>query len=103
MQSPFLLENEGAYQTWRSRKLENYPVRLEQIVVEVNDPRSLTQAEYQAILQACRKTNMAVYAGKTGADPDKEIPHLLGKRYGLERLYCNMLADYDGLTSLTVV
>ena len=31
MQSPFLLENESAYQAWRSRKLENYPTRLEQI------------------------------------------------------------------------
>ncbi|MDP2879043.1 MAG: TauD/TfdA family dioxygenase, partial [Sulfuricella sp.] len=103
MQSPFLLENESAYQAWRSRKLENYPARLEQIVVEVNDPRSLTQAEYQAILRACRKTNMAIYAGNTGTDPDKDIPRLLGKRYGLERLDCNMLADDDGLTSLKVV
>jgi alpha-ketoglutarate-dependent taurine dioxygenase len=103
MQSPFLLENESAYQAWRSRKLEGYPTRLEQILVEINDPRSLTQAEYQAILQACQKTNMAVYASKTGADPDKDIPRLLGKRYGLERLDCNMLADDDGLTSLTVV
>ncbi len=102
MQSPFLLENESAYQAWRSRKLENYPTRLEQIVVEANDPRSLTQAEYQAILRACQKTNMAIYAGKTGTDPDKDIPRLLGKRYGLERLDCNMLADDDGLTSLKV-
>ena len=103
MQSPFLLENESAYQAWRSRKLEGYPARLEQILVEINDPRSLTQSEYQAILQACQKTNMAVYASKTGVDPDKDIPRLLGKRYGLERLDCNMLADDDGLTSLTVV
>jgi alpha-ketoglutarate-dependent taurine dioxygenase len=103
MQSPFLLENESAYQAWRSRKLEGYPTRLEQILVEINDPRSLTQAEYQAILQICQKTNMAVYASQTGTDPDKDIPRLLGKRYGLERLDCNMLADDDGLTSLRVV
>lgn len=103
MQSPFLPDNESAYQAWRSRKLENYPVRLEQIVVEINDPRSLTQAEYEAILACCRKTNMAVYVSKTGTDPDKGIPRLLGKRFGLERLDCNVLADEDGLTSLTVV
>lgn len=103
MQSPFLLENESAYQTWRSRKLENYPVRAEQLIVEVNDPRNLTQAEYEAILGSCRKANMAIYAGRTGADPDKDIPRLLGRRLGLERLDCNMLADNDGLTSLKVV
>ncbi len=103
MQSPFLLENESAYQAWRSRKLENYPTHAAQLIVEVGDPRNLTQVEYEAILGRCRKTNMAVYAGTTGADPDKAIPRLLGKRLGLERLDCNMLADNDGLTSLKVV
>ncbi|MDP2155174.1 MAG: TauD/TfdA family dioxygenase [Sulfuricella sp.] len=83
--------------------MENYPTRAEQVIVEVNDPRNLTQAEYETILGCCRKTNMAVYAGKTGSDPDKDIPRLLGKRLGLERLDCNMLADDDGLTSLKVV
>jgi alpha-ketoglutarate-dependent taurine dioxygenase len=103
MQSPFLLGNERAYQAWRRQKLENYPTRAEQLIVEVNDPRNLTQTEYEAILACCRKTNMVVYAGKTGGDPDKDIPRLLGKRLGLERLDCNMLADDDGLTSLKVV
>jgi len=103
MQNPFLLENTAAYQAWRSRKLENYPTRLEQIVVEVNDPRSLTQPEYQAILQTCQKTNMAIYAGKSGTDPDKDIPRKIGARFGLERLDSNLLADDDGVTSLKVV
>lgn len=103
MQSPFLLENESAYQAWRSRKLENYPTTAAQLIVEVGDPRKPTQAEYAAILQACRQTNMAIYAGRTGADPDKDIPRLLGQRLGLERLDCNILADDDGLTSLKVV
>lgn len=103
MENPFLPDNEHAYQAWRRRKLEDYPIRIEQIVVEVGDPRSLTPVEYGAILQACRKTNMAIYAGKTGGDPDKEVPRLLGKRFGLERLDCNMLADEDGVSSLKVV
>lgn len=103
MQSPFLLENESAYQAWRSRKLENYPTSAAQLIVEVGDPRKPTQAEYAAILQACRKTNMAIYAGRTGADPDKDIPRLLGQRLGLERLDSNILADEDGVTSLKVV
>ena len=103
MQTPFSLENQTDYQAWRSRKLENYPTSLTQILVEINDPRSLTKAEHRAILQACQKTNMAVYVSKTGTDPDKDFPRLLGKQFGLERLDCNMLADDDGLTSLTVV
>jgi hypothetical protein len=46
---------------------------------------------------------MAIYAGKTGADPDKAIPALLGEQFGLTRLDCNMGADDDGITSLRVV
>lgn len=103
MQSPFALENEAAYQAWRSRKLENYPTRLDQIVVKVGDPRKLTADEYEAVMKACRKTNMAIYAGSSGADPDKEIPRQLGRRLGLERLDSNMLADEDGVSSLKVV
>ena len=100
--SPFVLENETAYRQWRDRKLADYPASLAEIVVEVADPRRLTPAEHQAILQCCRKTNMAIYAGRTGSDPDKEIPRQLALSLGLERLDCNMLADEDGVSSLTV-
>ncbi len=103
MQSPFLLENESAYQAWRNRKLENYPASAAQLIVEVGDPRKPTPVEYAAIMQICRKTNMAIYAGRTGADPDKDIPRRLGQHLGLARLDSNMLADEDGVTSLKVV
>jgi len=103
MQSPFLLENESAYQAWRSRKLESYPTHALQLIVEVGDPRKPTQAECEAILRVCRKTNMAIYASKISPDPDKSIPRLLGQKLGLYRLDSNMLADEDGVTSLKVV
>lgn len=102
MNSPFNLENQEAYLRWRDRKLADYPTRTAQIVVEVNDPRRLSATEHQAILECCRKTNMAVYVGKTGADPDKEIARRLGADFGLTRLDCNLLADNDGLSSLTI-
>lgn len=102
VQSPFLLDDEALYQRWREQKLRNYPVHLEDLIVEVKDPRHLTEAEHQAILSLCRKANMAVYAGKTGTDPDRSIPLRLGEQFGLQYLDHNWLADDDGLTSLTV-
>ena len=39
--SPFLLDDEALYQRWREQKLQNYPVYLDDLVVEVNDPRKL--------------------------------------------------------------
>jgi len=103
MNNPFNLDDDTAYQAWRKRKLADYPERIEELIVEVNDPRQLTKAEHAAILSRCRKTNMAIYAGPTGSDPDKDIPRLLGEQFELTELDCNMGADDDGITTLQVV
>ena len=103
MSNPFNPDNDTVYQAWREYKLENYPERFEDLIVEVNDPRQLTRAEHEAIHNRCRKTNMAIYASPTGSDPDKAIPGLLGKQFGLTELDYNMGADDDGVTSLQVV
>jgi Taurine catabolism dioxygenase TauD, TfdA family len=100
--SPFNLDNDDLYQRWRDQKLKDYPRNLGDLLVEINDPRALTDSEHAALLARCRKANMALYAGKTGADPDPEIPLSLGRRFGLHYLNKNWLADENGLTSLTV-
>jgi alpha-ketoglutarate-dependent taurine dioxygenase len=100
--SPYLLENGDAYQQWRDAKLYNYPASINEIIVEVNDPRQLSDAEYLALLEPIRKTNMVIYVSGTGDNPDKSIPRLLGERLGLRRLNHNWLADDDGITSLAV-
>ncbi|MBU0654253.1 MAG: TauD/TfdA family dioxygenase [Gammaproteobacteria bacterium] len=102
MYSPFLPNNDTQYQRWREQKLQHYPVYLEDLIVEVHDPRHLTDIEHQAMLERCRKANMAIYAGKTGDDPDRSIPHRMAQQFGLQHLDHNWLADDDGLTSLTV-
>lgn len=101
--NPFNPDNASAYRAWRDSKLENYPERIEDLIVEVKDPRQLTKAEHEVIHDLCRKTNMAIYAGATGNDPDKAIPGYLGKQFGLTELDYNMGADDDGVTSLKVV
>jgi hypothetical protein len=101
--TPFDLDNEADYTAWREQKLLAYPTSIEDLIVEIKDPRQLTSAEYEAIHTRCRKTNMAIYAGPTGSDPDKAIPKSLGKQFGLTELDCNMGADDDGVTALKVV
>ncbi|HEY9052274.1 MAG TPA: TauD/TfdA family dioxygenase [Gammaproteobacteria bacterium] len=101
--SPFALENDDIYNKWRDQKLKDYPENLGDLLVEINDPRKLTDNEFKALQSRCRKANMALYASKTGTDPDPEIPLSMGRRFGLEGLNKNWLADETGLTSLTVV
>ncbi|MBK1641427.1 taurine catabolism dioxygenase TauD [Chromatium okenii] len=100
--SPFYLCNESAYQRWRDHKLTIAPTDLNALLVEIKDPRQLTAAEHQAILERCRIANMAIYLSTTGADPDKSIPKALGAQFGLQQLDHNAGADEDAITSLTV-
>ena len=100
--SPFNIDNNDAYEQWRDNKLKDYPKSTEDLIVEIDDPRTLSKAEHQVLLDVCRKTNMVIYAGKTGIDPDPEIPLSMGRAFGVEGLDNNWLADDSGLTSLTV-
>ena len=100
--SPFNLHNSDAYLRWRDKKLEQAPTKLEQLIVEIDDPRTLTNGEYLQMRDIINRCNMVIYAGKTKTTADKAIPMLLGRAFGLNRLNHNWLADDDGITSLTV-
>ncbi|MGQ9660480.1 MAG: TauD/TfdA family dioxygenase [Thermochromatium sp.] len=100
--SPFVLDDDSAYQRWRERKLEQAPTDLGALIVEVRDPRRLSETERAAILERCRRANMAIYVAATGDDPDREIPRALGASLGLVRLDHNPGADEDAITALTV-
>ncbi len=101
LDSPFHPDNESAYQAWRAAKLANYPTRGEELIVEVRDPRQLSDAEYQALWQRIAKTNMAIYATRLGEAEDKQALELLAAQFGLTHLDANWLADEDGISSLT--
>ncbi len=101
--TPFDPANDTLYAEWRDKKLKGYPTTTADLLVELNDPRALSDSEYDALLMRIRKSNMALYVGKTGSDPDPEIPLSLGRHFGLQRLDHNWLGDNSGLTSLTVV
>jgi len=100
--NPFNLEDNNTYESWRDDKLNDYPTELGDLVVEINDPRTLSNTEYHALMQVCRKTNMVVYASKTGSDPDPKIPLSIGRRFVGKNIDANWLADESGLSSLTV-
>jgi hypothetical protein len=101
MFNPFNINDDKDYLIWRDKKLENYPQGLENLLVEINDPRKLSADEFKAMHQICQKTNMVVYAG-TVLGEDKEIPRLIGEQFGLVKINHNWLADEDAITSLTV-
>lgn len=103
MPGPFDLQDAVAYARWREEKLDTAPRRIEDIVVAIDDPRRLKPEERQRIVALNARCNMAVYVGKTGSDPDKDIPRLLGKQLGLKTLDGHWLTDGDGISPLSVI
>ena len=101
--NPFELSNEAAYQQWREQKLASQPASANELVIELDDPRALNEAELELIHNRLNTSNMLIYRSKLGSFEDKEIPRKLGQQLGLVALDPNMLADDDGITSLTVV
>jgi len=91
-----------AYLRWRERKLARYPRRVEDLIVEVRDPRDLSQAEAGEIRRVLSAANMAIYASPHAGVADKDIALRLGASLGLARLHANPLADEDGISSLEV-
>lgn len=103
MPGPFDLQDAAAYARWREAKLDTAPRRIEDIVVALDDPRKLKPVERQGIVALNARCNMAIYVGKTGSDPDKDIPRLLGEQLGLKTLDGHWLTDGDGISPLSVI
>lgn len=101
MQTPFDPDSSAAYLRWRDHKLAQAITRTDDLIVEIKDPRALTTAEHDALLDRCRRNNMAIYA--TGGDPaDEDMVRRFGLQFGLASLDANWLAGEQGITRVTV-
>ncbi len=99
--SPFDLGNSDTWQRWREWKLAHAPRTIDDLIVEVRDPRALTRAEHAALLERIRDCSMAIYAG-TACGENAAIPRELGRQFGLDRLDANWLAGEDGISEIKV-
>jgi alpha-ketoglutarate-dependent taurine dioxygenase len=100
---PFDLADEVSYQQWRAARLANYPALAADLMVQINDVAALTEQEHTAILERCRKTNLAIYEVTGGGETDKPAIRTFGRQFGLVTLDMNLRADEDSITSLRVL
>lgn len=100
--NPFDLNNDAVYEAWRDAKMVDYPTTAEALVVSIADLANPTEAEFEAMMQRLRQTNMVVYAAPENRAQDKHEPEMLGIRFGLRVPDQNWGADEDGITALQV-
>lgn len=100
---PFSLDDEGAYQHWREQKLRNYPRDAADLLVTIEDPYRLSQAERDALHDRVGKTNFAIYQLADPALGNKPAIKALGQQFGLLNTDNNLCADEDSITTLKVI
>jgi hypothetical protein len=100
---PFDPGDSDAYLRWRDARLAHQPGRVEDLLVEIAAPGRPSEAEHKAILERCRRANMAIYACRDPGEGElKARLAELGAAFGLHRLDGNLCADEDGITALEV-
>jgi len=99
--NPFDLDDATAYAHWREHKLAHAITDTGDLIVEINNPRALTATEHAALLERCRRSNMAIYVTHSESGDDQMVREL-AQQFGLNRLDANWLADDDGVTHITV-
>jgi len=102
--SPFLPENEFAYQQWRKTKLERYSRTNPNSVISITDPASLspkTMGEIAVQLETC---NFAIFEIDTTEAVFSTDDFLaFGRQLGLHRIDTNPAAETNGVTLLSAV
>ncbi len=101
MTNPFDLEDADAYLRWRDHKLAAAPRSVDELIVEVRDPRELSPGEHAALTERVRRCNMAIYASPPDIE-DTLITRLLGRQFGLVHLDANWLASEDGVSEIRI-
>jgi alpha-ketoglutarate-dependent taurine dioxygenase len=99
--SAFDLSDDRSYSAWREQKIANYPTNLGELMVEMDNPHSLSEIEIAAIRGACSRANMAIYHCHT-VDANKTIVTDLGRHFGLQHLDNNLYANDEGISELQV-
>jgi len=100
--NPFALDDDRAYQQWRSIKLSAYPYVLNELFCDIAAAH-LSDAEKNCLQAVIGRYNFAVYRLKKSQVADKAFVQKLGSLVGLTHLDGNLCSDEDNITSLQVM
>lgn len=95
------LPNEASYQNWRAARLDRYPERLDDLIVNIGSLCGLQEHEKEAIRGLLVRANMAIYACQDRS-ADAAAIRQFAANFGLLRLDHHLCANADGVAELTV-
>ncbi len=93
--------NSTHYREWRAAKLANYPMHVDELIVQIGGLIAPDSASLAAIRSSCRRANMAIYSCRDTAADRKSIL-AFAAQFGLRRIDHHLCANDDGVAELTV-
>lgn len=103
--SPFPLENAAAYRQWRDEKLQAAAEAKDAGLVEIRDLGQPTAEETAALLEACRRSNMALYRAPALARDAAATRRALGafaRTLGMQDFEKHRSSGDDGIVPIEV-
>lgn len=98
MKSPFLLENETEYSLWREKKLNLYPLNINDISIEL-DIKNISSDQINIIKNTIKKYNYIIYKFSSYiTDNDLQI---FCSRLNLQSSVSNLFSDDSGISNIT--
>jgi alpha-ketoglutarate-dependent taurine dioxygenase len=93
--------NSRSYRAWRAAKLANYPLHVDELMVQIGGLIGLDSGSVAAIRSTCKRANMAVYSCRDTA-ADRRSILAFAAHFSLHRIDHHLCANDDGVAELTV-
>ena len=95
-----LLNNPDAYQYWRDEKLANSTTKLENCLLEINNPFALNAAQKNKIKSLCQHNNFALFSLQTQDNYPNAIV-AINQQLGLKDFDQHLYIKNQGLAHIT--
>ena len=102
MNIPRNFSDNDVYLHWRDKKLEDYPSKIEDLTVKVDNPSQPDKHQMENLKTLCRKANIAIYEAPEEIVEDKDITLNICSSIGLKDIEHSLTTEEDGVSELSV-
>ncbi len=102
MNIPRNFSDNDVYLRWRDKKLEDYPSKIEDLTVKVDNPGQPDKNQMANLKNLCCKANIAIYQAPEEIVENKNIPLNMGASIGLKNIELPLTTEEDGVSKLSV-
>lgn len=99
----FDIDNNSAFQKLMESRLKNYPVSPNNLIVEIRNPKNITDIEKTKITEICSQYNFAIYSVTPQFAKEKSTAIKMGEAFKLSVLDSHLFSGEDNISSIKVM